>query len=135
MSARKVRFAHWFILSMIIASLSLIVPTLAQEESETHNVGVELVADGLTAPVAMAYPNDSSGRLFIVDLTGKIHIVSPDGQMLPDPFLDLSGLIVPLNPDYDERGVLGLAFHPDYANNGRFFVYYAIPLRPEAPPD
>lgn len=135
MSARKVRFAHWFILSMIIASLSLIVPTLAQEESETHNVGVELVADGLTAPVAMAYPNDGSGRLFIVDLTGKIHIVSPDGQMLPDPFLDLSGLIVPLNPNYDERGVLGLAFHPDYANNGRFFVYYAIPLRPEAPPD
>src|SRR5262249_18753690 len=46
---------------------------------------------------------------------------------------DLTSLIVPLRTDYDERGVLGLAFHPDYANNGRFFVYYTAPLRADGP--
>ncbi|HSJ54794.1 MAG TPA: PQQ-dependent sugar dehydrogenase, partial [Anaerolineae bacterium] len=49
--------------------------------------------------------------------------------------LDLSDRMVELNPGYDERGLLGLAFHPDYANNGRFFVYYSAPLREGAPAD
>jgi hypothetical protein len=41
---------------------------------------------------------------------------------LSQPFLDVRGRMVPLMPDYDERGLLGLAFHPGYATNGRFFV-------------
>ena len=135
MSGRKVRRVYWFILSLVVISFSLIVPTLAQEENESYSVGVELVVEGLSAPVALAYPNDGSGRLFIVDQAGMIRVISADGQLLPDPFLDLSGLIIPLRPEYDERGVLGMAFHPDYANNGRFFVYYTTPLRPEAPAD
>ncbi|MEP7294204.1 MAG: PQQ-dependent sugar dehydrogenase, partial [Chloroflexota bacterium] len=77
--------------------------------------------------------NDGSSRLFVVDQAGTIRIIDADGMLLPDPFLDLSGIIVPLKTDYDERGVLGLTFHPDYASNGRFFVYYTIPLRDGAP--
>ncbi|MGH8914934.1 MAG: PQQ-dependent sugar dehydrogenase [Acidimicrobiia bacterium] len=49
------------------------------------------------------------------------------------PFLDISDKITPLSPDYDERGLLGLAFHPDYAHNGRFFVFYNAPLRAGGP--
>src|SRR5215216_4178640 len=94
-----------------------------------------MVADGLTAPFDLVSANDGTGRLFIVDQAGMIRILSPEGDLMPDPFLDLSGLIVPLKQDYDERGVLGLAFHPDFANNGRVFVYYTAPLRAEAPAD
>jgi hypothetical protein len=43
--------------------------------------------------------------------------------------------MVTLNPNYSERGLLGLAFHPDYATNGKFYVYYSAPLRAGAPPD
>ncbi len=126
------RVLRWFIFSLAVVSLSL--PVFAQEEaSEEFSVGVQLVAEGLTAPVAMASPNDGSGRLFVVDQVGMIRILSPDGTLRPDPFLDLTGQIVPLNTDYDERGVLGLAFHPDFVNNGRVFVYYTAPLRAEAP--
>jgi predicted lipoprotein with Yx(FWY)xxD motif/glucose/arabinose dehydrogenase len=100
--------------------------------SEERSVNLELVAEGLTAPVAFAAAN---GQRFIVDQAGSIRILSADGQLVPEPFLDLSDKIVELTPDYDERGVLGLAFHPDYANNGRFYVYYTAPLRPEAPAD
>jgi len=96
-------------------------------------VALEMVADGLTAPVGLVSPGDGSGRLFIVDQTGEIMILMPDGSILPEPFLDLSDDMGNLNANYDERGLLGLAFHPDFATNGRFFVYYSAPLRQGAP--
>ena len=78
-------------------------------------------------------PDDGSGRLFIVDQIGLVRILAPGGELLDTPFLDLRDRLVPLNPRYDERGLLSLAFHPGYAENGRLFVFYSAPLRPEAP--
>jgi glucose/arabinose dehydrogenase len=57
----------------------------------------------------------------------------PDGSLRDEPFLDLRARIVPQMASFDERGLLGLAFHPEYATNGRFFVYYSAPLRAGAP--
>ena len=79
------------------------------------------VATGLVDPVNVANAGDGSGRLFVVERTGTIRIVQ-DGQVMPEPFLDISSLV---KIDFLEQGLLGLAFHPDYANNGRFFVYYS----------
>lgn len=128
-----VRFGRWIILALVVMSLSALPIVTAQESEEEYLVSLELVAEGFSAPVALATPNDGSGRLFVVDQAGTIRIIASDGTLLPAPFLDLTSQIVPLNPDYDERGVLGMAFHPDYANNGRLFVYYTTPLRAEAP--
>lgn len=127
------KFIRMMMLALVIFSCAALLTVKAQDEEETYSVGVQLVAEGLAAPVAIATPNDGTGRLFVVDQMGMIRVISADGTLSPDPFLDLTGLIVPLNPQYDERGVLGLAFHPDYANNGRFFVYYSAPLRADAP--
>jgi glucose/arabinose dehydrogenase len=129
----QTRLMRWILSGVLVLSFSALVPVVAQDEDEEYRVGVELVAEGLTSPVAMASPNDGTGRLFVVDQAGTIRIIGSDGQLMADPFLDLSGLIVPLRAEYDERGVLGLAFHPDYADNGRFFVYYTTPLRSDAP--
>ncbi|MGA1842920.1 MAG: PASTA domain-containing protein [bacterium] len=96
-------------------------------------VALELVANGLSAPVGLASPDDGSGRLFIVDQIGLIKILKPDGEIVSEPFLDIQDKMGVLNEGYDERGLLGLAFHPDYQNNGRFFVYYSAPLRSGAP--
>ncbi len=84
-------------------------------------------------PVALASPDDGTGRLFVADLVGVIRVIDTDGRLLDPPFLDLSERIVRLRPGYDERGLLGLAFHPQFAENGRFFVYYSAPLRAGAP--
>lgn len=133
---RSITLLSLIVVSVLVLTASLSPLTTAQEdhaEDEEHRVGVELVAEGFASPVALVPANDGSGRLFVVDQAGTIWILSGEGEMMPEPFLDLSGLIVPLNPNYDERGVLGLAFHPDYANNGRFFVYYTAPLRAEGP--
>jgi glucose/arabinose dehydrogenase len=87
----------------------------------------------LTSPVALVSAGDGSGRLFVVDQVGLIRVLGPDGRLEPEPFLDVRSRMVPLMPEFDERGLLGLAFHPRYASNGRFFVYYSAPLRAGAP--
>jgi glucose/arabinose dehydrogenase len=97
------------------------------------DVTAELVAENLTSPLMVTEAPDDSGYLYIVDQAGQIWIVMPDGTMAEQSFLDVSDLLIELNPGYDERGLLGLAFHPNYAENGRFFIYYSAPLREGAP--
>ncbi len=89
-------------------------------------IKLEPVASGLVAPISVTHAGDGSGRLFIVEQSGQIRIVE-DGQLLPTPFLDIVDKIPELNPFFDERGLLGLAFHPNYASNGRFFIRYSSP--------
>lgn len=77
--------------------------------------------DGI-ATLVTAAPNDL--RLFVVQATGAIRIYR-DEQLLPDPFLDLRAAVGgPVAYDGTELGLLGLAFHPSYPQNGIFFVYY-----------
>ena len=89
-------------------------------------IDLALVADGLAAPVGLVASPTVRGRSFILEQAGKILIL--DGATVrPRPFLDLTASVVPLNPDYDERGLLGLAFDPAFATNGRLFVYRGVP--------
>lgn len=104
------------------------------QQAEPIPVELELVAEGLTAPLFLAEPADGSGRRFIVEQTGLVYILTADGELLEEPFLDLRDNIVALNEGFDERGLLGFAFHPDYAENGRFYVSYSAPLRADGPP-
>ncbi|GMU32329.1 MAG: PQQ-dependent sugar dehydrogenase [Planctomycetia bacterium] len=94
-------------------------------------VNLDPVATGLVSPTDLTSPNDGSGRLFITDQNGRIRIVD-GGTLLPTPFLNLTSSLPMLAAGFDERGLLGMAFHPDYSNNGRFFVRYSAP-RPGAP--
>ena len=96
-------------------------------------VTLQKVADGFVAPVFTTGAGDGSGRLFIVDQVGQIYVVNKDGKQQKLPFLDIKDKLVPPTPDYDERGLLGLAFHPKFKDNGRFYVWYNAPLRPGAP--
>src|ERR1700690_1614977 len=96
------------------------------------DVGVKEIATGLPAPDGLVGAPDGSGRLFVIDQTGKVLIIQ-DGVVLPQPFLDVSAKLPGLDADYDERGLLGLAFDPAFARTGRVFVYYTAKLRPGAP--
>lgn len=97
------------------------------------NVSLKLVASDLTGPMVAVSPDDGTKRLFIVDQIGVIKILEPSGDVRSGPFLDLRSKLIQLSPQYDERGLLGLAFHPNFRNNGRLFVYYSIPLRRGGP--
>lgn len=113
---------------------TLLLATAACDDDGTGpdpdtGIALEMVAQGLTSPVMLAEAPDGTGRLFVVDQIGLIRVLTPDGALLEQPFLDVRDRIVDLMPDYDERGLLGLAFHPQFATNGRFFVYYTAPPR------
>lgn len=73
-------------------------------------------------PIGVTNAGDGSNRLFVVERAGAIRVVK-NSQLLATPFLTLSSLIN-CAPNCGERGLLGLAFHPSYETNGRFFVYY-----------
>jgi glucose/arabinose dehydrogenase len=84
-------------------------------------VALQEVASGLSFPLYLTAP-DGDPRLFIVEKGGTIRIVEGDA-LLPDPFLDISGQV----STGSEQGLLGLAFDPEYAANGRFVVHYTNP--------
>ena len=96
-------------------------------------VDLEVIADGFVSPLGVVPVPDESDRLFVIDQVGKIWIINASGTRLGTPFLDVTGLMVPLMPGFDERGLLGLAFHPQFSSNGRFFIYYQLPPRPGGP--
>jgi glucose/arabinose dehydrogenase len=106
---------------------------VSAQNATIPGVAVELVAEGFTAPLFLTGPSDGSGRRFIVDQIGLVHIVTADGDVLDQPFLDLRDRMTPLLDAFDERGLLGFAFHPNYAVNGLFYVSYSAPLRADAP--
>jgi len=99
----------------------------------TGSIDLKMVADNLVAPITLAEAPDNSKRLFVVDEIGKIWIIDKDGNKLADPFIDITGKMVTLSPNYDERGLLGLAFHPDYKTNGKFYLFYTAPPRAGGP--
>jgi glucose/arabinose dehydrogenase len=94
---------------------------------------LKLVAGNLAAPLTLAEAPDDSKRLFIVDQIGKVWIVYPDTTKAPTAFIDISSKMVALQTGYDERGLLGLAFHPSYKANGKFYLFYTAPPRAGGP--
>ncbi len=86
-------------------------------------IASSLVVDGLSYPTVMATPRGESNRLFVVEQRGAIRIVE-NGVLLPTPFLDIDHLV---HDDYvpiQEVGMVGLVFHPNYEQNGHFYVVY-----------
>jgi glucose/arabinose dehydrogenase len=83
----------------------------------TPDLDLAEVANGLSFPVFVTTP-PGDGRLFVVEQNGTIAIAGGG------TFLDISARVDGVDSEGDESGLLGLAFHPDYADNGRFFVYY-----------
>lgn len=102
------------LVTILLALAAFAAPALAQPVQ----LATRLVSSELDMPLFVAAPSGDP-RLFVVEQTGKIRILA-DGRFLDAPFLDLSGSISGGN----EQGLLGLAFHPGYAENGRFFVNY-----------
>jgi len=79
-------------------------------------IELQQVASGLTSPVDFVSANDGSGRLFVVQQTGQVLILK-NGQIQATPFLNVSSRLVTLSKTYDERGLLGIAFHPGFADS------------------
>lgn len=109
---------QWLRGFVLLALVSAVSSGSAQEYAPTSGLRLELVASGLQSPVHLTAPSNDP-RLFIVEQPGRIRIVH-DGQLVATPFLDLRSKI----SSGGERGLLSVAFHPEYAANGFLFVNY-----------
>ncbi|MGH2417337.1 MAG: PQQ-dependent sugar dehydrogenase [Candidatus Limnocylindria bacterium] len=97
------------------------VSTIPPLQSGPDRLRVELVTAGLVEPIGITNAGDGSGRLYVNERGGRIMVIEADGSLRAEPFVDLSGRLVAGG----ERGLLGLAFHPDFERNGRLFVHYS----------
>jgi glucose/arabinose dehydrogenase len=115
--------------SVVLLPLVLALPAACNESMVGHTTPLERpdstaglmlepIATGLSRPLYLTAPAGDQ-RLFVVEKTGRIRIVK-DGELLPIPFLDLGGAV----STGSEQGLLSMAFHPDYASNGFFYVDY-----------
>jgi glucose/arabinose dehydrogenase len=88
-------------------------------------ISTQVVVSAMNRPCFVTAPPGDTQRLFIVERRGAIRIFDlTTSTLLPTPFLDIDPLVIAIGSNGEERGMLGLAFHPDYANNGFFYVYY-----------
>jgi glucose/arabinose dehydrogenase len=98
---------------------------LVSRNDRFSEVGTEVVATGLNRPVYMTSPENDADRLFIVEQRGRIQILDLANDTLnATPFLDIDARVFGFNDGGNERGLLGLAFPPDFANKNYFYVNY-----------
>jgi uncharacterized protein (TIGR03118 family) len=93
------------------------------------DITIELqpVVDGLSAPLGLAAPDDGSKRLFVYDQAGLAWVVTDEAGKLPTPLLDVRSRLVTFG-NYDERGLLGLATHPDFMHHPLVYTYTSEPI-------
>ncbi|XP_035276790.1 HHIP-like protein 1 [Anguilla anguilla] len=114
-------------------------PNLLNNEQLTRNLGhvsrnsegclqlcLEEVANGLRNPLAMVHANDGTHRFFVAEQVGLVWVYLPDRSKLEKPFLNITQAVLTSPWEGDERGFLGIAFHPKYKYNRKLYVYYSI---------
>ncbi|MCI0394559.1 MAG: PQQ-dependent sugar dehydrogenase [Chloroflexi bacterium] len=111
-----------FLAAVVVSACSAAVlanPAGTGSSGGTLDLSLDPFATGLSGPVGLANAGDS--RLFAVERAGRIKVIQSNGTVLPTPFLDITDRV---DDSDSEEGLLGLVFHPDYANNGYFYVNY-----------
>jgi len=119
---------------VLLLTFTVSRPTAVAETNNSSNGGLKLITEGLGAPMALAAIPDGSGRLLLADQRGVIHLLDRDGKMSEQLFLDLRTNMVAINKGMEERGLLGLALHPQFQANRKFYVVYSAPRRANGPP-
>jgi len=117
------RTGLWKMMGVLVIGAALLFPSIltAQGQANTDfKLDLRQVATGFNGPLFLTHAGDGSGRIFVVEKGGQIQILR-NGQKGDKPFLDIKAVV---NSASSERGLLGLAFHPNYKTNGFFFVYY-----------
>jgi glucose/arabinose dehydrogenase len=120
-----------FALTVVAASAAVALLAAGPANAQVK-IKLEEVVGGLTHPLAMVSIPDGSGRKAVIEQHGQVRIIDARGRLVPEPFLNIQSKLVHLEPFFEEQGLLGLAFHPNYRENGKFYIAYSAPLRGDA---
>jgi len=117
------------IISLVVTCmLPLLFLNHAPAQPPVLKLSLTKIAGGFTSPVGMASPRDGTGRIFVIEQGGKVRIIK-NNTVLDRPFISISEKVDGLNIAYSEKGLLGIAFHPEYRTNRRFYLYYSAPYK------
>jgi len=124
-----------FIAVVVLNHFLVLIPTLTLTPTATAATLPEpqLLIENLVAPIDLATIPDDSGRRLILDQAGRIHLMDADNKLSDTLFLDITDRLLPVREDFEERGLLGMAIHPEFKSNGRVIVTYTAPLGEDAP--
>ena len=114
------------VISLTVTSVPIANPIAARIPKGDITVELTTIADGMVSPLGMAVPDDGSGRIFVYDQAGMVWVITAAGR-LPTPLLDLSTRLINLAGAYDERGLLGLALHTNFAQHPLLYTYTSEP--------
>ena len=120
-------------LTTLVALVSSLIGAAgaASGSDAKSDIALKLVAEDFVQPIALVPLPDGSGKVVIVDQIGTVLLLSKDGPA--KPFFDIRDRLIKLPGDFDERGLLCLAFHPSFKENRKLYAFYSAPLRPSAP--
>lgn len=129
---KKIQLNKVLSLSLGLGAATLILSSYVHKGSNVKKIDdpapiilkAQTVADNLWAPTAMAFPGN--GDIWITEQTGKIRVVK-NGKLSDSPILDLHSKLTKINSGYEERGLLGIALHPQFKTNKKFYVFYSTP--------
>jgi glucose/arabinose dehydrogenase len=107
-------------LVVVLSALLAAAPVVRAQTVPADLALTVLSTPGVSQPIAVRAPNDGSGRMFIVSRTGSVYIFR-NGALVPTPFITVAV------STSSEQGLLGLAFHPNFAQNGRFYLQLTRP--------
>jgi len=112
---------------LFVAATLCLLPLLVSSQ-ESNTLDVQLLARNLGNPLDLTFiPGDTSGRRFVVEQDGRVLIMEPDNSVdsVTEPFfLDIRDRVLGLVYPFDERGLIGFAFHPNYQENGKVYARY-----------
>ena len=115
----------------VIVKFEIEDPIPAKIAKGDITIELQTILDGLVSPLGMAAPDDGSGRLFVYDQVGLIYVLT-NGAKMNVPLLDIRSRLVNLDGIYDERGLLGVATHPNFAQKPLIYTYTSEPNGPAA---
>ncbi len=116
-------------------AVTLTPPANLTAQAEIAGVALENHASGFVSPVMLIqWPGTKRGNL-VVDQVGLAYLINAKGQRQEAPYLDVRSKTVKLNEGFDERGLLSMAFHPNFAQNRKVYAVYSAPLRSSAASD
>jgi len=114
-----------------LVSAGVVIALSAGSAQAQVKVKLEPFVTGVNAPLAMVQPPGDK-RMFVIEQPGLVRVINEDGKLEAEPFLNIRNRIVDLHHDFDERGLLGIAFHPKFQENGKFYVAYSGQLNYQA---
>ena len=115
----------------VIVKFEIEDPIPAKIAKGDITIELQTILEGLVSPLGMAAPDDGSGRLFVYDQVGLVYVLT-NGAKMDIPLLDVRDRLVNLDSNYDERGLLGVATHPNFAQKPLIYAYTSEPNGPAA---